>query len=922
MEESAGQTVQDDAPNNPTQGGGVTTSTSPTNAESTQTTESTGPDGLDAPVRTFTETQSTSAGMEWYDDAPTAPTAGGVGKTDDSSDNIPEIVITAKKDSKATITGVADTNTRKQITPQPNVLDRFGSYTWKASVYLMSPQEYNQFTLTRNKTINGYRLLFQSGGAPNNVGGFQGALAQTAQANRPDAPGWASGIPDAGQKDAGRSPAFPNDFFIDSISFDNNILGRNTQAAINVSNLKFTVVEPMGITLLDRLWEAVQDAVPKDGAGSVNYAKAQYLMVIRFYGYDENGNQIIAGALDPKTGLTDPNAVVEKFIPFEIARVNWTVGTGLCRYEFECSSVSQSVAAGTGRATVPYDMELTASTVGSLLSSSPNYSTATTSSTKPGSPTTIATQASAMAEWYDGAPSPPKASAAPTTKATVTNGLSSVLTEFQKTLTVGDRAIFNEYDEFEIVFAKGAEEIRDALLVQPGKKVDASLTGTAPPPTTDPKSASPNASSKDVTTTNIRVVAGQPIVQVIDNVIRNSSYIKNQALTVYDDVANQEVANPAAIGKTVNWFKISFTAAPKKYDPLRNSFAYKITYTISKFPIDKFDSKYFPVGQFRGVHKSYPYWFTGKNTAVIDYKENLNTSYTNLVSGTNPKDSKTEQLRRNLAMTQTEMIEYTYGPASGENRQGSAGRGNEESANLADSLYGSSELGEVHLRIIGDPAWIQQGSLTGAVTAQDWTINSFLPDGTINFDAEQVFFDVQWNRPQDYDINTGTAQPNLKKYPMLSRVYQATRVTNEFTGGKYETVVHGSIWKIPRPDGSNKAPNAPMPSQASVRAIDNAIDSTLQKTRSGIGGSNPENLAKSAPTPVIPPTGGTDTTNTAPPGPVDDVQPGMPAEPPTTGSGEDISYNDFDIPVPTTGRITIADIAPDPVPPQDIVREA
>ena len=54
-----------------------------------------------------------------------------------------------------------------------------------------------------------------------------------------------------------------------------------------MTGLKFTVIEPMGITLLDRIYQAVQDQAPKEqGTGKINYTTAQYLMVLRWYGYD------------------------------------------------------------------------------------------------------------------------------------------------------------------------------------------------------------------------------------------------------------------------------------------------------------------------------------------------------------------------------------------------------------------------------------------------------------------------------------------------------------------------------------------------------------------------------------------------------------------------------------------------------------
>ena len=122
------------------------------------------------------------------------------------------------------------------IVAQPNVLDKFASYTYSASVYLMSAKQYERLLLSNKKNINGYFLLFQSGGAPVNKGGFLGKGAGSVGGQDPNAD-FAYDSPD----DYGRNPAFPQDFYIDSITIDNALPGQQTQAAHMVTDLKFTV---------------------------------------------------------------------------------------------------------------------------------------------------------------------------------------------------------------------------------------------------------------------------------------------------------------------------------------------------------------------------------------------------------------------------------------------------------------------------------------------------------------------------------------------------------------------------------------------------------------------------------------------------------------------------------------------------------
>ena len=212
---------------------------------------------------------------------------------------------------------------------------------------------------------------------------------------------------------------------------------------------------------------------------------------------------------------------------------------------------------------------------------------------------------------------PPKADSAPTAKSSIKTGLMGSMNDFQKKLSSGADAVYTYPDTYKIVFAKGAEAIRDARLVLPGTEQEAKQVPMAG--TDDVKSKSPERVAKDISARNFSITAGMQIVQAIDLAIRNSTYILNQALTVKTKEGVEE-PNPNAQGKPVKWYNISFISKPGKYDPLRNDYAFDVTFIISPYEIPNYNSKYFPVTKFRGVHKSYQYWFTGKNTAVLNYK--------------------------------------------------------------------------------------------------------------------------------------------------------------------------------------------------------------------------------------------------------------------------------------------------------------
>jgi hypothetical protein len=722
-----------------------------------------------------------------------------------------EVRVTANALGDLTTNGTLSSS--DEITPQPNVLDRFSSYTYSASVYLMSNVQHQQFVRKSKKNLNGYFLLFQSGGAPTNKGGFQGAVAGTASNTE--------NLNDVEMQDFGRNPAFPQDFYIDSITIENALPGKLTQSPHFVTDLKFTVVEPGNITLLDRLYQAVQDVAQVDGDNQpINYTAAAYLMVIRWYGYDINGNPVAVGAADPNTGLTDPNAVVEKFIPFIITNINWQVSSRLVTYDFECAPISQWVAGSTRRGTIPFDAELSAKTVSELLGNDVQYVAATAPAADPGATTTTGGQGGVFANpnysqsaitGSAATSAPPKASTAPTSSLTLKQGLMGAMNAYQQQL-VKD-GIYNVADTYSIDFGKHPDypnyDIGQSLLKLTGNAVTQGNTPMGVATSQNPNQGlNPATNPMDSIARKWPITSGMQLVQIIDQAVRKSSYIYDQQLITIDTATNKEVPNPNADKKIMMWYEISMEAYQGKYDRKRNDFAYDIFFFVTPYPLQNFDSKYFPLTDFRGIHKAYPYWFTGQNTAVIDFTASFNSLYNITVTGTKKGDNGADILRADTTASMREIPFYTHAPSSTQDRQGEEGRALEAQANAAEYLYSPADMGTCSLRIVGDPAWIQQGSMSGGVSTKEFSYSAFLPDGSINFDAQQVMFEISWQRPNDYDLNTGLADPyaggNTKdRLPIQSTVYSAQKVTSEFRQGKFEQTIEGALYMFPKPDGTN-----------------------------------------------------------------------------------------------------------------------
>jgi hypothetical protein len=631
------------------------------------------------------------------------------------------------------------------IVPRPNLLDQYASYTYSISIYIMSPVDYNRLMAEKRRVIPANQLLIQSGGAPV----------------------------------AGRNPYFGLDYYIDGLRLKSVISGKGTRGPHNVVEMQFRITEPNGISLISNLYRATQDYVARTSSGRSgepqNYAAQNYLMVIRFYGYDENGNLVPAQNTDP-AGATDRDAVVEKFIPFQFTSIKFRIANRVTEYDCTAVCPQNVVATGQGRGVIPYNVQLTGTTVKNLLTGNAvlvgtdNQSEAETqrlNATAGGSssrnetagqfdPNNPSPAGSPGGGSFFDSPeylalireqAPGKADAAPSKK-TVISGLVDALNKYQRELVT--KKIYDVADEYEIKIVE--PQIQNARVRPPGQT---NLKNVAQPrPGTAAEAKDGRKTSVDNDSKAFSITAGTSIVQFLDMVMRNSTYIYDQQSVIYDPKTN----DPIPQGVPANafaWYRIGVQSTPKVsdgYDEKRKDYAYKITYQISMYKVNNVKSPYFPDGRFQGTQKKYDYWFTGANTSILNFEQDFNYLYY-ITLNTN------EQVRpTGTTLDYREYEKRQFAPNSPESSQQNAGDVGEPSANAADRLYSPADQGRVKMTIVGDPAWIQQGDVwsgLGGPGVKDQTAVNFLPDGTINYESQEVLFEIGFNKPEDYDLDTG-----------------------------------------------------------------------------------------------------------------------------------------------------------------------
>jgi len=834
---SSGQVVQDDqqarvensTPINPTdtqlvvlENGRISTrpdTSSGTNALPSTTPGSSVNTGTDAPVRTIGETQSTppgGSGVDGNGNSPglaypingfvsaaegafsggnftglfgNSPRPGGIKGTGASSEDKGG---PTGAGTSAVVTELNSINFTEKLVPQDNILDQYSSYTYQASLYLMTKNDYKRMVDTGQKNLSTAQLLVQSGGAST----------------------------------TGRAENFDLDYYIDRVEIKSAFSGKATGLAHNATAVKMTVIEPNGVSFIDNIDAAVQKFFGGTGqAKKTNFTSQIYLLVIRFYGYDDQGNIVRAAAVPGQT-MSTAGAVTEKWYPLSMAKVNFKIASKLVEYDLEFLPTPYYINAGTKSATIPFNVELSGGTVKDILAGPAVYvagqNAATANQTSAAQDRTGVNLTNTAAGGGRGGTTtnqttpPPKADSANTPKKTIRQGLMAALNEYQQDLI--KKGIYQYADVYNIEFA--LDSMASATIFNPGLNKGATSMAT---PSTAADQKLGTKQSMDPKSRIEGATAGMQVIQFIDTLMRNSSYIRDQQLVV---VAENTGANTNTGVKVKNtaWYKIGFRAEAMmdKYDEKRNDYAYKITYTISPYKISQLNSPYFKVPTFAGTHKKYNYWFTGENTQILSYEETLNSLYYAILSGANTGGASSNA---------NELLKYQYQTASGQSTQGAKARTLEPAANAADQLYSPSDLKECNMSIVGDPAWLQQGeAFVGLRKGASDYYSAFLDDGTINFDSQQILFEIGYNTSKDYDLGTGLMQIDRGKFNSVSqkdqelrtpgttkasRIYIATECTSEFVRGKFTQNLKGSLM-IYYPPG--KGEGRPSPDQIATTA--------------------------------------------------------------------------------------------------------
>jgi len=289
---------------------------------------------------------------------PTAPSTPGAGAaTDDNSNGANTTSGTNSILNTATAPG-------SLITPQPNILDQFASYTYNIGWYLLTPDQARAVSEPIKIDVTQWSLLVQSGGAGlEQTGIFQAGTA--AASLNPLVETVANRLGLSTLSTTGRNKYFTYDYYLDDLEIQIPFV---KEAGATV--LSFTVQEPYGLTLLPNLMNAVNDLYKQDAASASN---AQYCLVVKFYGWDAKGNLISSPKQNEGIpGITPSvsNAVVTRYYPFQIIKLDFKQASKGVSYHIEGSCQNFVYAKSSATGSIPFNFELTGTTVGEVLTGS------------------------------------------------------------------------------------------------------------------------------------------------------------------------------------------------------------------------------------------------------------------------------------------------------------------------------------------------------------------------------------------------------------------------------------------------------------------------------------------------------------------------------------------------------------------------
>lgn len=663
-----------------------------------------------------------------------------------------------------------------------NPLANFSSYTYQISLYMITPDAYSSFVLGGRKNLDSI-VDITATTAQTARNATTSANAQTATPGSPPPPSTptpttggvyliaqSGGINNTNSK---RAPGFDLDFHIDDLKIEQVIGTKEVGAPTNFTKATFNITEPYGFSLLTKLRRAQTSLATV--TNTPNFDKVQdpvrqiYILGIRFLGYDKNGNIIEPSTIPDSVGDPFGNAfgLYERFYDILITDLKFKIAGKAVVYNIAAGNASSIIAFGSKFGSLDQDVNIQADTVYNALMGGAG------AGLRPGENTNTVPAAGGII------------------------GLLSKLNFDQQQLVGKGALIAREYD---VVFVgPTSDKIKNAKLVSLADldKRKVPTTSAVTTSKSNEKAVQSNGIQSDVRT--IKLAKGTMIIQAVNDIIKQSQYMESALSTIAQTALTTDTDTNAIIASDkkdnptqISWYNISAEVINLGWDINQGDYVYKITYIIQPYltpVVVAASARVIP--NYYGPHKRYEYWFTGKNSEIVSYDQQMNYAYFNVAITGGGVGSAAQG-----GATDIPLVAGKQQDASRIGR--SIAYGMEDQNAYMTSLFSPNDWGEAKIKILGDPDYLMQPapSSINDLYNQFYGTDRF----TINPNGGQVFIEINFNEPQDYHNDTGLLSVNNSiyffNYPesiqksINSRgggiSYMVKTVTSSFSKGKFQ----------------------------------------------------------------------------------------------------------------------------------------
>jgi hypothetical protein len=586
-----------------------------------------------------------------------------------------------------------------------NPLGYLASYTYQLSLYMISPDAYDAFIAGGRRNLDMFNEQF--------VGSIDGS-----QIPDRDNKGVFLVAQSGGSATADRSPEFRYDYYIDDLSFTHLSTAQATGSAVGNLNFTFKIIEPYGFSLITNLKNA-QNRI-RGGPKTGNPTNQFFILGIRFFGWDQSGRKVLGNEVIDGSELdinsTGDGAIFQTFYDIVVTEVKFKIDGKASVYAFKANIAPQAAAVNLRNGMVNTAIEASGSTVREMLSG----------------PTGLITKLNEEQENLKN-------------NGTVTTPV------VYKIKWIGDAE--------QMAIASVVSETRTNKANQPGvpakntEEVNESADVTA----------NPNNTQARLSFSNV------PITQAIDQIIARSKYIEDAMVKNYEDTNEADpdtksFPSKSSPNKKFKWFRITPEISNIDWDENRKDWTFTITYRIETYLVPIVDNPYVQNNVvYYGPHKRYNYWYTGENSEIISYEQQLNNLFMNNVMGGSLKNNNVAQpgdQSGNAGSVPGQGAKNAVNAPVPGDSTGSGGTPSDAAVNsVRTTLYDPQNHANAKISILGDPDFLMQEAsvgLSGAVTrslskaySRFYDANSF----TINPTGGQVFIEIDFKEGVDYSSN-------------------------------------------------------------------------------------------------------------------------------------------------------------------------